>query len=391
MYWIVTELFYPDEVSTAHILTEIALKKSEREIVGIICGPAGYEPSNSSQPLDLVVDISIHRVDLPALNKNNLYQRVIRLLLLSIKLSWIVLTKVKKGDTVFFTTNPTFLLLILPLIGFLKGCKLELLVHDVFPENLVPAGLNKKESYKFQLLSKIYILCYKNVDRIVVLGQDMRQLIQSKVGPAFTKIDIIPNWSDSNIFPIQDFDIGGYLGLNVEQKVILSFTGNLGRVQGLIEFIDILKKADNNNLIFVIIGDGALRELILNKIANERIENVLYLGSRPRIEQNIFLNACHIGVVSLVEGMKGLGVPSKTYNYLAAGRPILFVGDKNSEVDNYITNNNCGWSFTWKDYKELIIFLRTLSIDDMEQINIRGENSFNFSSYFKKEVLLNQF
>lgn len=392
MYWIVTELFYPDEVSTAYILTDIAIEKSKREKVGVICGPVGYESSYSSQPSDLLPQISIHRVSLPALNKNNLYQRVIRLLFLSLKLSWKVLTKVKKGDTVFFTTNPTFLTLILPSVGILKRFKVELLVHDVFPENLVPAGLIKKESYKFQLLSTMYNWGYKNVDRIVVIGQDMRLLIQSKVGSSFKRIDTIPNWSDSNIAPKNDFDIGRYLCINVENKLILSFTGNLGRVQGLVDFIEVFKKADNKNLILLIIGDGAFKELIINKIRNDGIDNIIYLGPKPRAEQNLFLNACHISLVTLISGMKGLGVPSKTYNYLAAGRPVLFVGDNESEVDNYITNYDCGWSFSWAEENKLIDFMRELSFSHkINEIVNKGERAFSLSGNFKKEKLLKLF
>ena len=96
----------------------------------------------------------------------------------------------------------------------------------------------------------------------------MKNLILEKVGRSSNKIDIISNWADSNIYPIKNFNIGGYLGFKVDEKVVLTFSGNLGRVQGLLEFIDIVVKADNKNLIIVIIGDGALRELVVNKIRN---------------------------------------------------------------------------------------------------------------------------
>ena len=169
MYWIVTELFYPDEVSTAQILTDIAVKKNEQLDVSIISGPSGYESSYAYQKRNLNDRIIIYRVKLPSLNKNILIQRIFRLLLLTAKLSWNVLTKVKKDDTVLFTTNPTFLVLILPFVKRLKGFNLELLVHDVFPDNLVPAGLMKSDSRKFKLLSRVYSSSYKKVDRIIRL------------------------------------------------------------------------------------------------------------------------------------------------------------------------------------------------------------------------------
>jgi glycosyltransferase involved in cell wall biosynthesis len=391
LYWIVTELFYPDEVSTAQILTDIAIYKSRHNKVSIICGPAGYESSYGSQLIELDRNISIYRVNLPKLNKNNLVQRILRLLLLTLKLSWAVLTKAKNGDTVLFTTNPTFLVLILPIIKKINGFKLEILVHDVFPENLVPAGLINKDNYKYKLLNWIYSSGYNNLDRIIVLGQDMKNLILGKIGTSAINIEIISNWSDDNLFPIKNFNIGEYLGIDVEDKVVLTFSGNIGRVQGVLEFIDVIEKADNKNLILVIIGDGALRELVVNKIRNERISNVFYLGAKRRAEQNLFLNACHISLVTLINGMKGLGVPSKTYNYLAVGKPILFIGDKDSEVDNYIKKHDCGWSFSWDEEDSLISFLRELSIVKKNEFEYKADRAIHFSKNFIKEDLIKLF
>jgi glycosyltransferase involved in cell wall biosynthesis len=391
LYWIVTELFYPDEVSTAQILTDIAIYKSRDSEVSIICGPAGYESSYGSQLIELDKNISVNRVNLPKLNKNNLVQRIFRLLLLTAKLSWAVLTKVKNGDTVLFTTNPTFLVLILPFIKKSNGFKLEILVHDVFPENLVPAGFIKKDSYKYKLLNLVYSSSYNNLDRIIVLGQDMKNLMLDKIGLSAKNIEIIPNWYDDNLFPIRNFNIGEYLGVDVDDKVVLIFSGNIGRVQGMLEFIDLIGKADNKNLILVIIGDGALRELVANKILSERISNVFYLGAKLRAEQNLFLNACHISLVPLINGMKGLGVPSKTYNYLAVGKPILFIGDRDSEVDNYIKKHDCGWSFSWDEEESLVSFLRELSLLKRNEFEYKGDRALNFSKNFVKKKIIKLF
>jgi hypothetical protein len=89
--------------------------------------------------------------------------------------------------------------------------------------------------------------------------------------------------------------------------------------------------------------------------------------------------------------MKGLGVPSKTYNYMAAGKPVLFLGDRGSEVDNYISRHDCGWSFCWSEENNLVDFLRGLSIHKIEEITDKGDKSLYLSEKFKKEKLLNLF
>lgn len=391
MDWIISEVFYPDEVSTAKILTDIAIKKSKENRVSVICGPAGYEKSYVTRSEKFNNEIEIHRISLPQLNKNKIYQRIIRLIILTLKMTWTVILKVKKGDNVFITTNPTFLVIPISILKKIKGYTLEILIHDIFPENLVPARLIRKNGLKYNFLSKVYNSSYQNVDRVIVLGEDMRQLMLNKINPKINKIDIIPNWADSDIQPIKNFDISGYLGLDVKDKIVFGFAGNLGRLQGILELIDLFIIAKNNNIILIIIGDGALRSVIQERIITEGLHNIHYLGPKPRNEQNLFLNACHIGVVTLISGMRGLGVPSKTYNLMAAGKPIFYIGDDNSEIGNYVNNYECGWSFSWEESEKILYVLRNISSKTISDIQQKGNRSNEASANYTKEKVINRF
>ena len=202
MNWIVSELFFPDEVSTAHIITEIALKKIDNEQLSVICGPSGYEKTYNSQIKELDSRIKVYRVRLPKLDKNKLFHRFIMQLILTIKMGWMILIKVKKGNKVLITTNPSFLLIVIYFLKKIIEFKLEILVHDVFPDNLLPIGLLKKNTLKYEFLNKIYNLSYQCADRIIVLGEDMRRLMLEKISPNYIKIDIVPNWAEDNIRPL---------------------------------------------------------------------------------------------------------------------------------------------------------------------------------------------
>jgi glycosyltransferase involved in cell wall biosynthesis len=391
MVWIISELFYPDEVSTAQILTDVAKKIAKDEKVAVLAGPIGYEKSYDTNNFELSDSIKIHRVSLPEFDKNNLIERVLKLLLLTAKMSFFMLFNIKKGDRVIQVTNPIFLILTSSLIKKIKGFKLEILVHDVYPENLVPAGLLVKNSLKFKVVSKLFNFSFQQADRLIVLGEDMKQLMISKTKNKVKRIDIISNWADDNVQPIDNFDKSLYLNKNVNDKIVIGFAGNLGRVQGIIEFITIFKKVENPNLILTIIGDGALKNEISDLISNENINSVYLLGSKPRSEQVKFLNSCDIGLITLKKGMKGLGVPSKTYNLMASGKPILFIGDVDSEIDNYIQKYNCGWSFDWNEEK-MIDFFNKLTIDDKTEVVTKGLNSFNTCNHlFLKDIILDKF
>jgi glycosyltransferase involved in cell wall biosynthesis len=391
MDWIISEVFYPDEISTAKILTDIAVKKSQRNRVRVICGPSGYEKSYINRNKKFNSEIEILRISLPQLNKNKIYQRILRLLILTLKMTWTVLLKVKKGDNIFLTTNPAFLVIPIAILKKIKGYSFEILVHDIFPDNLVPAGLIRENGLKYMLLSGVYNSSYRNADRVIVLGEDMREVMSNKLKSKINKIDIIPNWSDDDIQPINNFDVSGYLGIDVKGKIVFGFAGNLGRLQGILELINLFIAAKNNDIVLVIIGDGALRSVIQEKIETEKLHNIYYLGPKPRNEQNLFLNACHIGVVTLISGMKGLGVPSKTYNLMAAGKPIFYIGDDNSEIDYYVTNYECGWSFSWEESEMIVFALSNMTLKDISDILLKGEKSTIASANYIKEKVLNLF
>jgi hypothetical protein len=89
--------------------------------------------------------------------------------------------------------------------------------------------------------------------------------------------------------------------------------------------------------------------------------------------------------------MKGLGIPSKTYNLMAAAKPLLYVGDKNSEIDNYVRRFECGWSFSWENEAEIIFLLKNLSLDLLPDIFEMGLKSKRASVNFNKSDLLNLF
>lgn len=80
---------------------------------------------------------------------------------------------------------------------------------------------------------------------------------------------------------------------------------------------------------FGIWGTGSAENTIKEKVLEYGMENqVSFHGTYFRSEQQKVLNSCDIALVRLVEGMYGLGVPSKTYNILAAGKPILYIGER---------------------------------------------------------------
>jgi len=389
--WIVTELFYPEETSTSYILTEIANKLAEKYQVNVICGPEIYDVSKKTKGLthiSLSKDVIVKHFSIANLNKNNLFLRFIRLILMSLRLSFSLFYYAKRDEKVLLVTNPPLLLLIVSLFKFLKKYNITILVHDVFPENTIPSHIiRSKNSFIYLILTSLFEKAYSRADCLIVLGRDMKDVLQKKINrfKKKPKIEIIENWADiENIKPL--------LRILKNGKITFQYAGNLGRVQGLMNLLENIKNTNNDLLNFDLWGTGALQNELQNYIISNDMLNVSIMGAYNRSQQNEIINDCDIAIISLAEGMYGLGVPSKVYNVMAAGKPILFIGDLNSEIGLMVKEHKIGYCFSPLDNNEIIDFFNNLTLNDISLFREKGEIARQLvESNYSEECILNKF
>lgn len=366
--WIVTELFPPDETSTSYILGEIANAMVEKYQVKVICGPEIYDKRkklDENNKFKLDASIEVFRANGADLDKNTKKGKALSFLLMSKRLYDLAKKNIMKEDKVLMVTNPAPLVLLMSRLKKSRGFEWHVLVHDVFPENTIPAGLNMP---MYNLVKALFDKSYRRADQLIALGRDMRQVLDEKVKNGskreedLPKISIIENWADLKGIKPQPMPDG---------QIILEYAGNIGRVQGLDKVIDNLPDKVELHLY----GTGSMEEEIM-KMNHPR---VFFHGPYFRSQQNEVLAACHIAIVTLQEGMYGLGVPSKTYNILASGRPVLYFGPKDSEIDLLVRENGigfCGWPEKW----------------DMEELKMMGTKARELAEReYSERTILNKF
>lgn len=394
--WIATELFFPEETSTAYILTKIANKLSDHYEVTVFCGEPNYQISDISN-IEFFLDskVNVHRLSSEKGNQADLKSRGLRSIKLSLKIFFKLVKHAKKYDKVFIVTNPVSLIVLVAFAKIIKGFELKILVHDVFPENTIPAGIIKsKNSYFYKTLKLIFDWAYGCADQLIVLGRDMKEIIQEKVSRFKTnaQIEIIENWGDIvKIYPKtkEDFLEKNSPFLN---RIVFQYAGNIGRVQGLPEILSIIRKSENDAVLYYFVGEGAIKSQLIDYVENNNMQNVRFGGPYQRTEQNSVLNTSDVAIITLSEGMLGLGVPSKVYNILAAGKPIFYIGDKRSEIALLIKENNIGYAFEPTQQQEISDFLKNFGEEKTNDLLIKSENARHLAiQYFSENTILNKF
>jgi hypothetical protein len=264
------------------------------------------------------------------------------------------------------------------------------LVYDIFPENLISAGYIKKNSFIYKITKKIFDWSYSKADNLIVIGRDMEEVISKKVNN-MTNIKYIPNWCDTTLIqPLNKQNNKIIIKYQLEDKIVFAFTGNFGNLQGIEFLLDATKYVNSKKFILLFIGDGAKKELIIQYIKKNKKQNIIYDGNYPSSEQNLFLNACDVSIVSLTKDMYGLGVPSKSYYNMAAEKPILYIGDKLSEIGRVIDETHNGWIVDSNSSVTL-----ALKIDDIcngNSIIKRGKRSRELMlKQYNKDIILKQY
>lgn len=383
---IFSEFYYPRVSSSGYYITEIAEHLAIKSEVTVVCVAKQHKVTEEKYN-----GVKIIRIPDVSLNKNSLIKRPLKFLLITLKLYFIGKQILHEDDKVICLTNPAFSILGLSRLKKKIGFHLSILVHDVFPENLIGAGIIPYKGLLYFSLIKHFNSSYKQSDRIIVLGRDMKELFIKKLPGYKGNILQISNWGDpEKIYPlIKDGNLV-LKDLKIKNTLIFQFSGNLGRAQGIERLLSVSDLLLSYNIIFLFFGDGALKKYVEKKsLASNK---VIYGGTYQKENANHYLNACDVAIISMKEGMRGLGVPSKTYDIMAAGKPILFIGPKDSEIGYLISQEKIGWMVDQNSNYEIANKIKQIYQMEKSGIEIIGMNARKvLMNKYSKNIILSEY
>jgi colanic acid biosynthesis glycosyl transferase WcaI len=339
-------LYYPEETSTGYFLTRIAEGLARRFSVGVLCSQPTYGARGLHAPVNEVRNgVKVHRCWGTTFNKDVLPLRLLNMVTIALSIMLNAVGRIRAGDCVLVVTNPPLLPLVVALACFIRRARCVLIVHDVYPDVLIATGVFNNGSSLTKIISYIMHALYRRMNRIVVLGRDMEMLIRSKVPDHNERIVRIPNWADLDLVkPLPRSENHLLRELGLANKFVIQYSGNIGRTHGIEYLVQCAVEMKNDSQShFLFIGFGG-KKAWLKKAAEDRgLKNVSILDYRTRPELPHSLNACDIAIISFAEGMAGVSVPSRMYNVMAAGKPMIAVADENSELALVVREEGIGW------------------------------------------------
>ncbi|MBA3769019.1 MAG: glycosyltransferase family 4 protein [Blastocatellia bacterium] len=355
--WFITELYYPEETSTGYYLTQTAEGLASDFQVKVICG----QPTYSSRGLraakrEVRRNVEIFRAAGTTLDKNVIPLRIINMLTLGVSVFWNAVRRFRHLDTAVVVTTPPSMPFVIAIAALLRGANYVLLIHDNYPEILFAAGQSREASPIATVLSFANRWLYKNAAKIIVVGRDMELLLKKKTDGLDIPIAFIANWAElETVRPAPRAENKLLRELSLKDRLVFLYAGNMGYPNDIETIVEAAKSLrDRRDVHFIFLGAGVKKPLLTEAVQAHRLTNVTVLDPRPRAEQIDFLNACDVALVSLVPKMLGVSMPSRTYNILAAGKPILALVEPGSEVARVIEDDNIGWHLESGNVEKLI-------------------------------------
>lgn len=293
--------------------------------------------------------IVVHRFSMFREGKNPI-QRAIRYILVNI-VQYIKGTTARNVDIIYAASTPPTQGL---LCGLVKrrlskryGRKIPFIycLQDVFPDSLVNAKMTKKGSIIWKIGRKIEDYTYRSADKIIVISESFKKNIMKKGVPE-EKIVVIPNWVDTDVvYPVDRKDNILFDRYNLDRdKFYICYSGNLGHSQNLKLLLETAKqlKSELTDVCFVLVGEGAAKEELIKKVAEEQLENIIILPFQPYEDIAHVFSLGDVGLIISKPEIGGSSVPSKTWSIMAAGRPVLASFDEDSELFRLIEGVGCG-------------------------------------------------
>lgn len=259
------------------------------------------------------------------------------------------------------------------------NAKLVFELHDLWPMSPMVLGNMSKWHPFIMVMQKAEDHWCRNADLVVSLLPDAYKHLVIR-GMSMDKYVVIPNgisldeWGD-NEEDLPREHMKAIKKLKDEGKFLVGYLGGHAVSNGLnflLDAAEILK--DYSDIHFVLAGEGAEKEDLINRSNAMELNNITFLPPVPKTSVPNLLTKMDVLVFGYVKTPLGKYGTSenKFFDYMMSGKPII----KSSDVSNdMIKDAKCGYSLPPGDVKgfaDKILYVKSMDTKSLSQMGLNG-------------------
>jgi colanic acid biosynthesis glycosyl transferase WcaI len=334
---VVSQHYPPDPSTTAAIMAAISERVAQQAEVLVLSGTAGSAAAASAGK-PAVVEV---RNRMPG--KAALLKRALAETLFTARTFVAMLTKLRRGDVALTVPAPFMLPYAFAAAAKLKGARSVLIMHDLYPDVLIMAGLLKPDSLPAKAMRGLNALMFRALDAVVIIGRDTEKLLLRYGGVTSDKIHFIPNWA-TLARGVRAVDPDNPYRRPLSAGFVVGLSGNLGFTHDpVIVFEAARMLRESRDIHFLLSGWGIGFDQLREMQSEARLPNVTLVDRVEDDQLETFLSAADVWIIPYRKNVAGVSVPSRFYNLLAIGRPVILVSEPDAEAALTVTEHDVGW------------------------------------------------
>jgi len=397
---VVSQYFWPESFRVNELVLEL---KNRGYVVEVLTSTPNYPsgrvfPNYALNP-DKYKDyfgIKVHRV--PQISRhNNKFSLALNYFSFVITSCIYSLLKMRNRDfdLIFgVQLSPIFSMIPAILCKKMLGKPLYIWVLDIWPDSLIGGGV--KSSLFISALKKFCVFIYSCADILFLSSSGFKQKL-NQMGVAVPRLVYFPQWIEADY--LGEVPLGSSEDAEVRQlisrwedKVIFTFTGNIGEAQDFPSVLEGLKKCSRlKDLVVLVIGGGRYKTELIQSIQAEGLENTVFcLGQYPTRYMTLFYYYSAYLIVPLRDtSVFAYTLPGKVQSYMSSGKPII--GMINGEARRVIDEVGCGYTVASGDHNGFAAMLdRCCSLDVSERQKLGKMGQYYAYENFRLESLVDK-
>ena len=227
------------------------------------------------------------------------------------------------SDVIFASSPPLFVGIPALVLSKVKNIPYVFDVRDLWPEIAVHLGQLSGDSIAARVAERLEMLLYSSARQVSVVTRGKREKLLRRGVPS-NKVFVLSNGVDDDFLTLPDGLIKrADLGF-ADQDFIVTYAGTVGLAQGIEILVDAATRLRNNPRIkFLIIGEGVEKPVLMDRVNAARLDTVRFLPLQPKYKMPSLLRISDIAFVPLKSHVLTDSVPSKLYEYLGVGCPVI--------------------------------------------------------------------
>ena len=326
----IQQYFYPDNSAVAQLLSELTRELSDRygHEVHVLCSTNSTGGRPSRRRIGSVV---IHSVPVPPLGRRTIIRRIAVLALYyATCFVWGLLPK--GFDAVVVLTTPPFVGFIVALAMAFSRKPLVYYIEDLYPEILLDCGIVRRP-WLIKKLGVLNRITLRRANAVISISRDITRKLYLNYRYSPARVIEVPNWSTSVRYEEPRRD-----------GLALMYSGNFGVGHDFSLLPSLLCELKACEGIRYELNGGGVRLGEVRRLFREAGEQRVTFRTHVDLAAlSASLAGAHYFLLAQSERVVGDLLPSKLYGYLAAGRPIIFLGTRASEIGRLIVDAQLGF------------------------------------------------